>query len=43
MYVDEDKIPHNFCIKHSETMAKWVSKRVTEVISVHKEMQIDNP
>ena len=38
MYVDEDKIPHGFCIKHSETMAEWVSQRVTEIISVHKEM-----
>ncbi|KAL8797006.1 MAG: hypothetical protein Q9195_000777 [Heterodermia aff. obscurata] len=37
MYVDEDKIPHGFCIKHSETMADWVSKRVTEIIAVHKE------
>ena len=43
MYVDEDKIPHGFCIKHSETMAEWVSLRVTEIIAVHKEMQLDNP
>lgn len=37
MYVDEDKIPHGFCLKHSETMAEWVSQRVTEIIAVHKE------
>ena len=37
MYVDEDKIPHGFCIKHSKTMAEWVSERVTEIIAVHKE------
>lgn len=37
MYVDEDKIPHAFCIKHSETMAEWVSQRVVEIIAVHKE------
>lgn len=37
MFVDEDKIPHGFCIKHSEIMADLVSKWLDQVIRVHQE------
>lgn len=37
MFVDEDRIPHGFCIKHSDIMADMVSKWLKQVIRVHQE------
>ncbi|KAL8951767.1 MAG: hypothetical protein Q9222_002288 [Ikaeria aurantiellina] len=37
MFVDETRIPHNFCIKHSEIVAEKVKKWVEEIIENHNE------
>ncbi|KAL8847363.1 MAG: hypothetical protein Q9221_007591 [Calogaya cf. arnoldii] len=37
MFIDDKKIPHNFCIKHSEIVAEQVRTWVEEIILNHNE------
>ncbi|KAL8858846.1 MAG: hypothetical protein Q9178_004650 [Gyalolechia marmorata] len=37
MWIDDKKIPHGFCIKHSEVVAEQVSTWVEDIISNHND------
>ncbi|KAL8762749.1 MAG: hypothetical protein Q9184_001289 [Pyrenodesmia sp. 2 TL-2023] len=38
MFIDDGKIPHGFCLKHSETVAEKVSDWVEDIIYNHNEI-----